>query len=613
MEFQGEDHLETLVIMLGTNDVSRAPVTPERKWEPLLVCLLNELKEKYRPRLVVLCTIPQNPEVGTPVADFMNGNVTPWNEMTRSLVRSNHCELRLMDLENMLRMIDHLALTRDGIQFNTQQERRWINDMFQTQLREVEQELRTTNSLARTSSTGGGRVRGNVPESLANRLGLLAMETGTAAPVTPSSDVRERLGTAPPPRRQPLESRLGRSVDQNQTTSQTVSRTGNPHATATPASTTNQSTSAVPAEGVEASSLLLWNPPDPSGWGQYKTDMSARLNMSTLTCREDARRMIGGNGPTVSRLYRIPGLDWLLAEREQFSSSTTLRFVDLDGLPQDNTFGPLNTRSLTDVCRRARELTPPARKGNFLAENKPNNKHHKLYRQFSKPPGQAPGEYSREYPLATSVEGDDRRYKGLKAPVGDSLFAAYDPLDIKAAKYLIIASSDYLYTPRSLFWPDVIFLTASKLDWGQSAGMTISVRRTISTDPQMIVIAGSNDNLQSRGLLSRLTDGSIPSNEVIGEAIMTLLSAMTDVEASVQRNFTRNVVKIIFVLSPGYATLPEPLHFVYTRVTTLAEGRFSVLIPAPNRVVDPNNYYPPRSELPAIWADISNAIQGFKN
>ena len=38
-----------------------------------------------------------------------------------------------------------------------------------------------------------------------------------------------------------------------------------------------------------------------------------------------------------------------------------------------------------------------------------------------------------------------------------------------------------------------------------------------------------------------------------------------------------------------------------------------MIIPAPNRMVDPNNYYPPRSELPAIWADISNAIQGFKD
>ena len=315
----------------------------------------------------------------------------------------------------------------------------------------MEQELRTTGSLARTSSTGGGRVRGNVPESLANHLGPLAMETGATAPVAPSSDVRARLGIAPPPRTQPLESRLGRSVDQNRISSQTVSRRSDTLTTAFPASTTGQSTSAVPTERVEPNSVLLWNRPDPSGWGKYKTDMSAKSNMNTLTCREDARKMIGGEGPTVSRLYRIPGVDWLLAGQEQISSATTLRYVDLNGLPQDNTLGPFNNRSLTDVRRRAKELTPPARKGKFLAENKPNNKHHKMYRHFAKPPGQAPSEYSRDYPRATSVKGDDRRYAGLTAPVGDSLFAAYDPLDMKAAKYLIVACSDYLYTPRSLF------------------------------------------------------------------------------------------------------------------------------------------------------------------
>ena len=151
---------------------------------------------------------------------------------------------------------------------------------------------------------------------------------------------------------------------------------------------------------------------------------------------------------------------------------------------------------------------------------------------------------------------------------------------MKAAKYLIVAGSDYLYTPRSLFWPDVIFLTAPKLDWGQAIGMMISVRRVVSMEPQVIVVAGSNDHLQSRGLLSHLTDGSIPSNEVIGEAIMTLLSAMAEVEAAARQRFTMNVVKVIFVLSPGYAALPEPLQFVYTMVTTIAEGIFNVIIPA---------------------------------
>ena len=67
-----------------------------------------------------------------------------------------------------------------------------------------------------------------------------------------------------------------------------------------------------------------------------------------------------------------------------------------------------------------------------------------MYRQFSKPPCQAPGEYSRDYPRATSVVEDDKSHAGLRTPVGDSLFATYNLPDIKAAKYLLVASSDYL-------------------------------------------------------------------------------------------------------------------------------------------------------------------------
>ena len=158
----------------------------------------------------------------------------------------------------------------------------------------------------------------------------------------------------------------------------------------------------------------------------------------------------------------------------------------------------------------------------------------------------------------------------------------------------------------------MIFLTALTLDWGQAVGMAISVQRIVSMDPQVMIIAGSNDYLQRRGLLARLTDGSVPSNEVMGEAIMTLLPAMPEVQVAVRQGITRNAVKIVFVLSPGYAVLPEPLQFLYTKVTTKAEGRFDVIIPAANRSVYYDNYYPLRSELPAVWTDTSNAIQGLK-
>ena len=199
------------------------------------------------------CTIPQNPEVGTPVADFMNGNVTRWNEMIRRLIRSNPGELRHMDLENTLRMTDHLALTRDGIHFNLLQGRRWINDAFQTRIEEIEGELMMTDALARTSLTGRGRVRSNVPEPLANSLGPLKSEAGIATPSAPSSDVRERLGTVSPPRRQSLESRLGRP---NETSSQ-ASMNANNLPTITPAPAGHSSATTAPAERVESTRVLL--------------------------------------------------------------------------------------------------------------------------------------------------------------------------------------------------------------------------------------------------------------------------------------------------------------------------------------------------------------------
>ena len=162
-------------MIIGTSDISRAPVTPESRWEPLVVCLLNELKEKYKPR-------NEPHRMRKWAADFMNGNVTRWNEMIRNLIRSNPGEIRLVDLENTLRMTGHLALTRGGVRFNTLQGRRWINYDFQTRIEELEGELRTTDVLARTRLTGRCKVRSNVPEPLAYRLRPLTSKAGVAAP-----------------------------------------------------------------------------------------------------------------------------------------------------------------------------------------------------------------------------------------------------------------------------------------------------------------------------------------------------------------------------------------------------------------------------------------------
>ena len=61
------------------------------------------------------------------------------------MAKSNPVESGIMDLDNTLRMTDHLTLTRDGIHFKTLHGRGWINDDFPTKIEELEEELSTTD------------------------------------------------------------------------------------------------------------------------------------------------------------------------------------------------------------------------------------------------------------------------------------------------------------------------------------------------------------------------------------------------------------------------------------------------------------------------------------
>ena len=72
-------------------------------------------------------------------------------------------------------------------------------------------------------------------------------------------------------------------------------------------------------------------------------------------------------------------------------------------------------------------------------------------------------------------------------------------------------------------------------------------------------------------------------------------------------------LRVVFALSPGYAHLPDGLKFVYAMVALLSEGKYDVIISAPNRMIELENLRPLKAELPAVWSDISNAMRGFKD
>ena len=95
-------------------------------------------------------------------------------------------------------------------------------------------------------------------------------------------------------------------------------------------------------------SSLMWSRPILSPWYVYKQDLM-KLNLQTVKFAAEAMRMLNGVKLSVSGLYSIVGVDWLIAAGTNFSSTMTLKFYDLEGQPSNNTIGPVYARNLQDV------------------------------------------------------------------------------------------------------------------------------------------------------------------------------------------------------------------------------------------------------------------------
>ena len=70
-------------------------------------------------------------------------------------------------------------------------------------------------------------------------------------------------------------------------------------------------------------------------------------------------------------------------------------------------------------------------------------------------------------------------------------------------------------------------------------------------------------------------------------------------------------MKVVFTTSPGYASMPPALQFVYAILVQIAEGNaWMTLMAAPNRELKPTNLRLLKSDLVAAWADLSHALRG---
>ena len=138
----------------------------------------------------------------------------------------------------------------------------------------------------------------------------------------------------------------------------------------------------------------------------------------------------------------------------------------------------------------------------------------------------------------------------------------------------------------------------------------VAIKLEMPCEPELLLFAGMNDHLHATGFLEQLKGDELTPKK-IWEAIQTLFAAMNEIQENVASRFGSKT-KVAFTTSPGYASIPPALQFVYAILILIAEGNgWRFLMAAPNRELEPTNLRLRRSELAAAWADVFHALRGF--
>ena len=206
---------------------------------------------------------------------------------------------------------------------------------------------------------------------------------------------------------------------------------------------------------------------------------------------------------------------------------------------------------------------------------------------------------------------DDPRYG---KPCGNAqlakTLAVYDRADPAASRVIIVTGSDFEGTSPKLFWPETLVYSLPGAELNKMLTLVVAIKSELPCEPELLLFAGMNDHLHAAGLLEQL-EGDEPTPKKIWEAIQTMFAAMNEVQENVSSRFGSKT-KVVFTTSPGYASMPPALQFVYAILILIAEGNaWRILMTAPNRELESTNLRLRKSELVAAWADVSHAFRGF--
>ena len=389
--------IPNVMILVGSNNISRSSDEEEALWESMMVCLFTTLWQKFNCAVLTVCTVPMNARSLTATGRRHNEGVVRWNNILRNLASRNAGRMILMDNEHELRAMDQARLTTEGIHFDSIEGQAWLHRVFQERLDELEVELFDTGVLKEEGASNEPVITTFVPPNLETSLGTVPAVTNYG-----------QQSSIEPGQRTDIQDRLGKAI---------MRKTINPRRRISPVNLMEETTSTSRSDTrLETTSIsreerrpdrgsLMWSRLIPSPWHVYKDDLM-KLDLQKASFAVDARRMLNGARILVSGLYSITGVDWLKAAGINFSSTTALRFADLEGLPSNDTMRLVNARPLRGVRLNHDGGNRKERPGRFLTTRVPIAQHVKIFRQVKTPPSHVK---ERTYPKQVNQEGDAQR------------------------------------------------------------------------------------------------------------------------------------------------------------------------------------------------------------
>ena len=283
VELMNPGSIPSVMIQVGTNNISRNSDEEEALWESKMVCLFTTLWQKFSCAVLTVCTVPMNARSLPAAGRRHNEGVVRWNNILRNLASRNAGRMILMDIEHELRAMDQARLITDGIHFDSIEGQARLNRVFQERLDELEVELFDTGVLREEGASSETVITTFVLPNLETRLGTVPAVTNyrqqSSSEPGQRTEVQDRLGEAPVRRTIHPRRRLG-PVNPFEETTSTSSL-----------DTRSETTSTSQEERRRSRGSLMWSRPISSPWHVY-IDELMKLDLQRVSFIEDARRML---------------------------------------------------------------------------------------------------------------------------------------------------------------------------------------------------------------------------------------------------------------------------------------------------------------------------------